>query len=176
MQHYLHRYFSKIVFLASAINTNFSRLWVFGWFRCLSLISLIGLTKREIHLSRTPLPKQSVFFMVSTFWCQIFSTLLCWGRRTKFKQENSIVDTGPTSTFLLCHTYFYVYWCTKFKFNWVNLISIYSMWILKLSIKLRIGILKVSKKFFRKPPWRKTALSVIFIVDWILICRSPRTR
>ena len=39
----------------------------------------------EIQLARPPLPKQSVFDMVSTLWCQLFSTLLYWGRSTKFK-------------------------------------------------------------------------------------------
>ena len=35
---------------------------------------------------KTPLPKQSVFGMVSTLWCQIYSTLLYWRIHRNFKQ------------------------------------------------------------------------------------------
>ena len=64
----------------------------------------------------TPLPKIIVFGMVSSLWYLLFSTLLHWGKRTKVKFENIIVATASTNIRLLCGTYFYVNWRTKFKY------------------------------------------------------------
>ena len=55
---------------------------------------------------KTPLPKTKWFFMVSTLWYQLFSTLLYWGRRTMPKQENIIVDTVSTNMCPLCRPCF----------------------------------------------------------------------
>ena len=63
---------------------------------------------------KTPLPKTRWFFMVSTLLCQLCSTLLYWGRRTQFKQDNIIVDTVICP---LCHTHFYVNRRTKPKWK-----------------------------------------------------------
>ena len=59
--------------------------------------------------------RKNPFGMVSTLWCQIFSTLLYWGRRTNLKFKNIIVDTASTDIFPICSTYFYMNWRTKFK-------------------------------------------------------------
>ena len=86
---------------------------------------------------KTPLPKQSEFFMVSTLWCQLFGTLFYWERRTKFKQQNIIIDMASTNRCPLCGTYFYVNWRTNsnrknifvgmvtcFKNNWQRAIYV----------------------------------------------------
>ena len=116
---YLHRYLSKIAVSSSAINTKCSSLCVPEWFGYLSLIGLVGWTNCEIQLTRPPFPKQSNSFMVSTLWCQLFSTLLYWGRHTNFKKENIIVDTVSMNICPLCHTYFYINQHTELK--WKNM-------------------------------------------------------
>ena len=67
------------------------------------------------YLNTPPFPKQRDFFVVSTLWCPLFSILLYWRIRKKFKFENIIVGTVSTNIWTLCGTYFYVNWHTKSK-------------------------------------------------------------
>ena len=72
--------------------------------------------KKPLNIAcKTPLPQNDLFFVVSTLWCQLFSKLLYWWRRTKSKQENITVDTVSTNICPLCSTYLYVNLRTKFK-------------------------------------------------------------
>ena len=62
-------------------------------------------------------------------------------------------------------------WCTFARaarfFNWVNVVSIESMFIFKLYRKLCIIIRKVFKRTFQKTPWKQTILKGFYLF-WII--------
>ena len=112
--HYLHQYFSESYFSLRYQHQviNLIRLGIF--FYTYPLLVYLGELTIKYSL-QDPLPRKSEFGMVSNFWCQIFSTLMFWGRHTNFKEENIIVDMVSMSVWPLCGTYFYLNQRTKFR-------------------------------------------------------------
>ena len=106
--------FTRIFFLASAINNKLSILWALGRFWYFFFIGWLRWMNSEIRLSRPPFPKQSNFDIVSTLWCQIFSIIyITEGDVQRYKQENIVVDTVSMNIFPLWVIYFHVDWRTK---------------------------------------------------------------